>query len=496
METATESPILWYHDRYVDFGSIQDAINDKAPERMVTFEFSVRLPQSAGLAIGEPIFDVTMTLAEGAPPQGAYVHSYQIRCEGHDAALRFTHLGKLLDFKVNGADVLPSGTEMSLSGPAYLLSTLHPGAHGRVTYQPVLHSIRLDPPQYRDPDSEPLLTELGRELRSILHGSTADDTLARIGDRLLLGPRDAMWSNLKKAVHGRRVEKQFAAKGEKSAKFTAIINRVLARLVPWILDAVDQQVAEFMYHVAYLGPLRATGQRSYRLQDISVSDVDPDGQNLAMFIRSLSASELDSFAAFTAEHLGFESKILPLGLNAEIQVKERGSSRHRNLVDIGFGYTEVLPLTAILWSTCVRSPEASRRRGSLLAVEQPELHLHPAYQAKLARMFVSAMLESRKAGREVKIMLETHSEGLISGIGELIHDKVIPADDVQILFFDQDEETREISVRFAGYDEQGALTGDWPFGFSSGRGPDRRGPLHGDGGGARRSKELACPDLV
>ncbi|AUX44767.1 uncharacterized protein SOCE26_062350 [Sorangium cellulosum] len=466
VETATESPILWYHERYVDFGSLKDAINDQATDRSVTFEFSVRLPENAHVAQGTPVFDVAMTLAEGRPPRGAYVKAYDIRCLDHTASLRFDPLGKLLSFHVNDADVLPRDADMSLGGAAFLLPTLLPGNHGKVTYQPVIQALHVDPPKYRVPkDPEPLLAELSRELRPVFHGNTTDDTRRDIGDHLVVGTLDAMWKKLLSASRGRRLNDRFTYRGASGLRFASIVRRTFARLVPWILDAVDQQVADFMNRVAYLAPLRATAARSYRVQDLSVNDVDPDGKNLAMFMRSLSEPEIQSFAAFTREHLGFESKIEISGLHAEILVKEPRGSRYINLVDIGFGYTEVLPLMAILWSTCWRAPRDGVQPTSLLAIEQPELHLHPAHQVKLAGVIAGAWRASRDAQREVKIMVETHSEGLVNGLGELIRSGVISASDVQIVLFDQDAETRGTEVRLAGYTEDGALNDDWPFGF-------------------------------
>ena len=465
VETATESPILWYHERYVDFGALSQAINHRAADRSVTFEFSVTLPKSAEVAMGTPVFDVAMTIAGGEPPQGPYVREYVIKCLDHTASLRFTPLGSLTSFSVNGADVLPRDAEMSLGGTAYLIPTLRAGSHGKVTYQPLIQPLRLDPPKYREPESEPLLSELCAALTPALHGSTRADAFDRIGSELLVGDLDAMWQRFTKVVGDGHMDKDFEAEGSSSAGFQNIANRTVAYLVPYILEAVDQHVADFVDRVAYLAPLRATAARSYRMQDLSVNDVDPDGKNLAMFMRSLSKERLESFAAFTRGHLGFESKIEVSGLHAEILVKEPGSDRHINLVDIGFGYTEVLPLMAILWSTCCREPTNGNKPASLLAIEQPELHLHPAHQAKLATVIAGAWRTSRDAGREVKIMVETHSEGLVNKMGDLVRDGTIEASDVQIVFFDQDPETRETAIVLTGYTKDGALNDAWPFGF-------------------------------
>ncbi|MDC0680461.1 hypothetical protein [Sorangium atrum] len=62
--------------------------------------------------------------------------------------------------------------------------------------------------------------------------------------------------------------------------------------------------------------------------------------------------------------------------------------------------------------------------------------------------------------------LDFRSESLINGLGKLIHEGLLKAEDVQIVLFDKDEETGEAEVRLAGYRDSGALH-DWPYGFLS-----------------------------
>jgi predicted ATPase len=185
-----------------------------------------------------------------------------------------------------------------------------------------------------------------------------------------------------------------------------------------------------------------------------------------MFLRALSPVESESFVNFTRAALGFETQIKTTGLHAEILVKGGSAKRFVNLVDVGFGYSEVLPLAAVLWASCVRRATAKRETSPLVAIEQPELHLHPAHQAKLARMLVEAVSSSRAAGSTAQIIVETHSESLINGLGKLVYEGLIKPEDVQIVLFDQDEETGDTEVRLAGYRENGALH-DWPYGFLS-----------------------------
>ncbi len=82
------------------------------------------------------------------------------------------------------------------------------------------------------------------------------------------------------------------------------------------LSALDVDIADFMYRVAYLGPQRAVAQRFYRRTDAAVEEVDARGENLA-FLTSLSPAEWESLQAFTKRFLGFEPYVRIEGMNVE-----------------------------------------------------------------------------------------------------------------------------------------------------------------------------------
>lgn len=464
VETSTESPILWYHQRYVDFGSLQEAIGARNAGEGITFDFSVKLPKSKLLTLGDLVFDIGMTLTGGEPPRGAHVQSYDIRVEDNQVQLQFAPDGVLQKLNVNGADLLPRSVALVLDGPAFLIPSLQVGTRGKVSYRPAMPSFLPESIKYRSRARSVLLQGLMRALRAFLHGNTSDQKVKAFASSLRIGTRDAMLSQFKALDGGNYFDERARHIKPDSRWVLSVVNHTIAAMVPFVLEALDQEIAEFMARANYLAPLRATAERSYRIQDLSVGEVDPRGDNLAMFLRSLSTNDVKSFASFTHEHLGFESSVRATGIHAEILVKESDEGKHMNLVDVGFGYSQVLPLTAILWSTCCRDPSDGRTPTSLLAIEQPELHLHPAHQAKLAQMLVGAYLESRKADREVRLVVETHSEALVNGLGMLIHEGKLNASDAQIVLFDQDAATRQTIVRLAGYDDDGALC-DWPFGF-------------------------------
>lgn len=89
------------------------------------------------------------------------------------------------------------------------------------------------------------------------------------------------------------------------------------------------------------------------------------------------------------------------GVLLELRLRGQFGEQRHALADSGFGYSQVLP---ILVRGLLANP------GDILIVEQPELHLHPALQVRLAGFFV----EMVRLGKQV--LLETHSEHLVNAI--------------------------------------------------------------------------------
>lgn len=68
IETARNSPVLWYDERYVDFGSLQAAANNRLSEPSVTFQLRLRLPARIDISLLDPTLDIAMTLEGGDVP--------------------------------------------------------------------------------------------------------------------------------------------------------------------------------------------------------------------------------------------------------------------------------------------------------------------------------------------------------------------------------------------------------------------------------------------
>lgn len=127
--------------------------------------------------------------------------------------------------------------------------------------------------------------------------------------------------------------------------------------------------------------------------------------------------------------------------------------------DVGIGISQVLPVLV----TCFAS------REKIVAMEQPEIHLHPALQAELGDVFIESALGDKKN----TLLIETHSEHLLLRVMRRMRETSdgdlpegvpqITPKDVCVLFV-QPKGTSS-AVRHLELDEEGQLLDAWPGGF-------------------------------
>src|SRR5262249_48960195 len=126
-----------------------------------------------------------------------------------------------------------------------------------------------------------------------------------------------------------------------------------------------------------------------------------------------------------------------------------GLNKYHDLTNVGVGVSQVLPIVLM---ALLSEP------GSLLIFEQPELHLHPRVQTRLADFFISIALSGKQC------LLETHSEYLIHRLRRRIAEA--PGDELTELsrLYFVERENGLTSCRPVDITRYGAIL-DWPLDF-------------------------------
>lgn len=207
------------------------------------------------------------------------------------------------------------------------------------------------------------------------------------------------------------------------------------------IKTINNELVRIFTGVKYIAPLRATTERYYRFQDLQVDEIDHTGSNLAMLLNSLKPNEQREFSNWTRENFGFSVIVKSEGAHYAVKITSEDDPREYNISDMGFGYSQVLPIIASIWI----ETEKRRNRFSsqiIFVIEQPELHLHPAYQAKLGDLFAKVISIAKDKNVNLNIIFETHSQSIIEALGEKIESQIISKDDLSVIF----EKTQQVQL--------------------------------------------------
>lgn len=200
------------------------------------------------------------------------------------------------------------------------------------------------------------------------------------------------------------------------------------------LNLAFTQLFERVY---YLGPLREYPQRQYRWSGAKPRDVGYRGEQV---VDALIASRSEravprrgrrgslTVEQAVAERLSAMRMLHKFRLHEvakgsrlyEVRVQRMPDSPEVALPDIGFGISQVLPVITL----CYYVPQ-----GSILILEQPEIHLHPAAQMGLADAIIDAVNT-----RQLQIILETHSEHFLLRLQRRIAEQTLSTQAAKLYF--------------------------------------------------------------
>jgi predicted ATPase len=206
--------------------------------------------------------------------------------------------------------------------------------------------------------------------------------------------------------------------------------------------------------VDYIGPFRILPERYFYLTgQTQFRDIGVTGEN-AYAMLGISKLKKDdelykNVGKWYKEHFdGWELKVDDRDKKPLIQILLSKNDTDVNIVDVGQGMNQALPLV-------VRA-NVTDRPDSMIVLEQPELHLHPAAHGDLAELFAKSAKENNQI-----FIIETHSENMLLRLRKLIveNDFGFTKDDV-VIYWLEDAEFKGQELMEITIDEDGVLS-DW-----------------------------------
>uniref|UniRef100_UPI0025D1AD59 AAA family ATPase n=1 Tax=uncultured Thiodictyon sp. TaxID=1846217 RepID=UPI0025D1AD59 len=275
---------------------------------------------------------------------------------------------------------------------------------------------------------------------------------------------------------------------------------ILRALSPFIVRPGELLLQALKKDAIYLGPYRRLPSRDFRLKDAPSA---PDwGSGLAAWY-ALAAADAPSLVQRVNDWLSGSStgfctdysvavhryKVLPMEsqlwqdlMSSDLGAIE-GSIRERlerlqedaNKLelcdartgiplapqDLGVGMSQLIPVVVA----------ALRPTAGIVAIEEPESNLHPAFQVVLADLFIS----QAKANPDALFLIETHSEHLMLRCLRRIRETSegepsLKPEDIAVHFVEPgDDGPRIHGIRI---DEAGEFLDPWPRGFFRERGKE------------------------
>ena len=233
-----------------------------------------------------------------------------------------------------------------------------------------------------------------------------------------------------------------------------------------ILRGLSSSFSDIAMRVIYIGPLRddprvispltdetgtniPIGIKGERTAAVLLSEYDfeskfgfPDSPD---FKQATLGEAINAWSQYLgvakAVHASNKQK-LGVSINVESDAGER------DLTQIGVGASQAIPiLVGVL----------SAEEGAIVVIEQPELHLHPSAQAKLADFLLFAR-------PDVSVIVESHSEALITRLRRRVVENERLAKRIDIQFFQKDSRDSGVVGHSLQIDEYGNLNA-WPAGF-------------------------------
>ena len=201
-------------------------------------------------------------------------------------------------------------------------------------------------------------------------------------------------------------------------------------------------------------PIRSRPGRTF--DATRVSD-DPEGGDAPVHLMLMQATkkkrwedlkrELVQFGKRSGMFHNIEVKNLASpGGPFQVKVKVRGPNS--NLIDVGYGVSQILPILVQILD--LPSPRGPATEIPYFLLQQPEVHLHPKAQAELSTLMARSAGEHKGA-----FIVETHSDYMIDRARIEIRKGTIRPEDVSLIYLEP--KGRTVKVHNISFDRMGDM---------------------------------------
>lgn len=222
------------------------------------------------------------------------------------------------------------------------------------------------------------------------------------------------------------------------------------------LGAWDQLYNEGERLVEKINAWLSDDQRLDAGYEVHYSEYKPLPLYSALMVALESGSELLEASDWVSEQL----EAIPT--RRQVTLKDLRTDIDLHPEDLGTGISQVLPVLVA----------ALGHNKNIVAIEQPELHVHPKFQVALGELFIHAIKDEMIA-RDTVFILETHSEYMmlrfLRRLYETANDELEPEahaltpDDIAVYYVNPLGDTTDIvPLRLT---EEGEFLDRWPNGF-------------------------------
>ncbi|MBR0032163.1 MAG: AAA family ATPase [Treponema sp.] len=450
----------------VYFGEINTVLNDlyKKQKEFIFFEFKGIIPESTStivtghgrrrLKVRKIDYSISIKVKKYDEEDYLYISDMQLKYNDNiiDISLN-VKTKKLTNFQINGISFLDKYPKLRLGYFTY--TSLFPEfvyEYNRDTF-------------FGNPETEILNETIKRNFENIFSDFQLIRTIQELEHDDNLNDKDVLRQKLKMTLDNDTEKCEiFENKVNNDPKILNEIGDALKlRDFITVYDVLTENLCREFINISYSKPLRANTERFYRNQPLSVNEVEPDGSNLVQFYLSMSNKQKNDFHLWMDTNFDFHYEVEKQTGFQSIIIKDAITGENHNINDMGFGFTQILPIVTQEWSLTNKTNNYySRGRDTIFAIEQPELHLHPALQCKLIKAFANSIRIAVENNLSIRFIIETHSKTIVNYLGRLIERNEINNEYVSVLIFTKEKNVTEISK--STYNENGVLN-DWPIGF-------------------------------